>query len=115
VANVTFTVDEQTLRRARILALERGTSVNAMVRDFLERTVAEAGEGTSRADRLAALVAAGRITGGQPGEAWPGRAALYASEPRYALGAPAPHRHAVHEPQATYRAKGRPKGAQFKS
>jgi plasmid stability protein len=37
MANLTLTVDEETLRRARIRALEQGTSVNAVVRDFLER------------------------------------------------------------------------------
>ena len=35
--NLTLTVDEDTLRRARIRALEQGTSVNAIVREFLER------------------------------------------------------------------------------
>jgi plasmid stability protein len=37
VANLTLTIDEDTLRRARIRALEEGTSVNALVRAFLER------------------------------------------------------------------------------
>lgn len=35
MANLTLTVDEETLRRARIRALEEGTSVNALVRDYL--------------------------------------------------------------------------------
>jgi hypothetical protein len=110
MANVTFTVDEQTLRRARIVALERGTSVNAMVREFLERTVAEAGDGSSRADRFAALVAAACIHPGQAGTAWSGRAAIYADEPRYALGEPPSHRHAVHDTQAADRVRKAPKG-----
>jgi plasmid stability protein len=33
----TLTIDEETLRRARIRALEQGTSVNAVVREFLQR------------------------------------------------------------------------------
>lgn len=37
MANLTLTIDEETLRRARIRALEEGTSVNALVRDYLER------------------------------------------------------------------------------
>jgi hypothetical protein len=37
VANLTVTVDERVLRRARIKALEQGTSVNALVSDYLTR------------------------------------------------------------------------------
>ncbi len=36
MANLTITVDENALKRARIRALEQGTSVNAVLRDFLE-------------------------------------------------------------------------------
>jgi len=36
MANLTLTIDEDALRRARIRALEHGTSVNAVVREFLE-------------------------------------------------------------------------------
>lgn len=35
VANLTLAIDEDLLRRARIRAIEEGTSVNAVVRDFL--------------------------------------------------------------------------------
>lgn len=34
--NLTITVDDETLKRARIRALEEDTSVNALVRSFLE-------------------------------------------------------------------------------
>lgn len=34
--NLTITVDEQTLKRARMRALEEGTSVNAVLRGYLE-------------------------------------------------------------------------------
>lgn len=37
MANLTLTVDEQLLKRARMVALQRNTSVNAAVREFLER------------------------------------------------------------------------------
>ena len=37
MANLTVTVDERVLRRARIRALEQGTSVNAVVGEYLER------------------------------------------------------------------------------
>ena len=36
MANLTVTVDEETVKRARIRALEEGTSVNALLRDYLE-------------------------------------------------------------------------------
>jgi plasmid stability protein len=35
VANLTITVDDAVLRRARIRALEQGTSVNALLRKYL--------------------------------------------------------------------------------
>ena len=36
VINLTLAIDEETLKRARIRALEQGTSVNAVVREYLE-------------------------------------------------------------------------------
>ncbi len=36
MANLTLAVDDQLLRRARLRALEQGTSVNALLRDHLE-------------------------------------------------------------------------------
>jgi hypothetical protein len=36
MANLTITVDEDLLRRARIRALEQGTSVNALLAEYLE-------------------------------------------------------------------------------
>ncbi len=36
MANLTITVDAETLKRARIRALEEDTSVNALLRDYLE-------------------------------------------------------------------------------
>jgi plasmid stability protein len=35
MANLTLTINDELLRRARIRALQRGTSVNAVVRDYL--------------------------------------------------------------------------------
>lgn len=37
MTNLTLTVDEDILRVARIRALERGTSVNALVREYLRQ------------------------------------------------------------------------------
>ncbi|CAN5477197.1 MAG: hypothetical protein ACR2JP_04825 [Acidimicrobiia bacterium] len=36
MSNLTLNIDAETLKRARIRALEHGTSVNAVVRRFLE-------------------------------------------------------------------------------
>lgn len=36
MTNLTITVDEETLKRARIRAIEDGTSVNMVLRGFLE-------------------------------------------------------------------------------
>lgn len=36
MANLTIAVDDQLLKAARIRALEQGTSVNALLRDYLE-------------------------------------------------------------------------------
>ena len=36
MANLTITVDDELLRRARVRALEQDTSVNSLLRDYLE-------------------------------------------------------------------------------
>jgi hypothetical protein len=36
VSNLTITVDEEVLKRARLRALQQGTSVNALLREYLE-------------------------------------------------------------------------------
>jgi uncharacterized protein DUF6364 len=38
--NVTLSIDDQTLARARELAQQRGTSLNQMIRDYLESLTA---------------------------------------------------------------------------
>ena len=42
--NLTLTIDEELIRAARKVALDRNTSVNNLVRSFLETLVAESGE-----------------------------------------------------------------------
>lgn len=37
MANLTLAINDEVLRRARIRALQQGTSVNALLRDYLER------------------------------------------------------------------------------
>ena len=39
--NLTLTIDENLLREARKIALDKNTSVNQMVRDFLDKLVQE--------------------------------------------------------------------------
>ena len=48
--NVTLSLDEATLRDARRIAAERSTSVNALIREFLEQLTAR--ESQARGARL---------------------------------------------------------------
>ncbi len=53
MANLTVTIDDELLRRARLRALEQGTSVNALLRDYL---VAYAGADEAQRGALADLL-----------------------------------------------------------
>ncbi len=53
MANLTITIDEALLRRARVRAAERGTSVNAVLRQYLESWAGESDQ--ERAQRLEAV------------------------------------------------------------
>ena len=44
MTNLTLTIDETQLRKARIVALEQGTSVNVLVREFIANMTAEAAQ-----------------------------------------------------------------------
>lgn len=48
MTNVTLSVDEEALKRARIHALEQGTSLNAVIREFLN----EYARGQNRYQRM---------------------------------------------------------------
>lgn len=65
MANLTIAVDDDLLRRARIRALEAGTSVNALLRNYLESFVGD----ESMAKRKAIVDHAEQhpITVGHPG------------------------------------------------
>ncbi|MFP4562726.1 MAG: DUF6364 family protein [Spirochaetia bacterium] len=41
MSNLTLSLDKNLLKRARLLALKHDTTVNAMVRDYLEREVSK--------------------------------------------------------------------------
>lgn len=53
MANVTITLDDDLLRKARVRAAEQGTSVNAVIRDQLEHWV---GAGRVQARAIASLI-----------------------------------------------------------
>ena len=48
VKNITVSLDDDTYRRARMIAAERDTSISALVKEFLLRL----GSGESQVDRL---------------------------------------------------------------
>jgi len=53
MANLTVTIDDDVLRRARIRALEHGTSVNALLREYL---IAYAGRDDAQDQALTKLL-----------------------------------------------------------
>jgi hypothetical protein len=69
MANLTITVDERLLKQARMRALENGTSVNAVLRTYLERYVGAgaAGEALGGFARLARL---SQASSGASGRTW---------------------------------------------
>ena len=63
VPNLTLVIEDRLLREARKLAVDRGTSVNQMVREFLENTVRQSETRSQARDRLLRLsLSIGRIT-----------------------------------------------------
>ena len=74
--NLTITIDDKLLRRARIRALSQGTSVNAVLREFLTSYAGSDVETSARA-RLADLARASTASSGSLGRTWT-REDLYA-------------------------------------
>ncbi|TFG39828.1 MAG: hypothetical protein E4H44_01355 [Candidatus Aminicenantes bacterium] len=74
--NLTITIDDELLRRARIRALSQGTSVNAVLREFLTSYAGSDVETSARA-RLADLARASTASSGSQGRTWT-REDLYA-------------------------------------
>jgi hypothetical protein len=54
--NVTIALDEATLRAARRIAAERSTSLNTLIRDFLERLTLRESHARGARQRIAELV-----------------------------------------------------------
>jgi plasmid stability protein len=69
MTNLTLAVDEETLQKARIRAMQRGTSVNALVRDYLSRLAGESQAAEGVAEFQAAVDGAG-ASSGPDGRAW---------------------------------------------
>lgn len=68
MANLTISVDDELLKRARVRAAQLGTSVNAVLREHMR---AWAGAGDTRARALASLLKrAGRTRSARRGRAW---------------------------------------------
>lgn len=63
MANLTIAIDAETLRRARRRAAEQGTSVNAILREFLDRFAGVDPTAKALADFLALAEAAGGSSG----------------------------------------------------
>lgn len=65
--NITLAVDDATLKAARKYAAERETTVNALVRDYLQKLV---GQKTRAAKARDELVRMSEDTKGQAGSGW---------------------------------------------
>jgi hypothetical protein len=75
--NLTITVDAETLKRSRIKALEEGTSVNALLREYLESyasrpriTAGSREEQIEALERLRARAAEVNAGSGPVGRSW---------------------------------------------
>ncbi len=65
MTNLTLSVDEQVLRRARIRAMQQGTSVNALVRDYIARLAGESEAAEAVAEFLKIAAHARAASGGR--------------------------------------------------
>lgn len=52
--NVTLSLDDELVKTARKIAVERDTTLTGMIRDYLEQVAAEAESGRKRRERRAA-------------------------------------------------------------
>lgn len=69
MANLTITVDDRLLKQARMRALENGTSVNALLRTYLER-YAGVGDTGAALRGFAQLARRSAATSGRGGRTW---------------------------------------------
>jgi post-segregation antitoxin (ccd killing protein) len=64
MANLTITVDDQVLKRARVRAIEQGTSVNALLAEHLQRFARARSQQDEALDHLDELADRNRREGG---------------------------------------------------
>ena len=69
MANLTIVIDDRLLKQARMRALEDGTSVNALLRTYLER-YAGAGDTSGALSGFARLARRSAATSGLRGRTW---------------------------------------------
>ncbi len=68
MANLTISIDDDLLHRARVRAAERGTSVNAVLRDYLTEWI---GKRSARSRSVAALLdQSARASSERQGRRW---------------------------------------------
>lgn len=70
MANLTITVDEGTLKRARMRALEEDTSVNAILREYLKEYAGGRREQLEAARRILAASRGSASRSGPAGRRW---------------------------------------------
>ncbi len=68
--NLTVSIDDETLQRARVRALVEHTSVNALVRDFLQDYADRETLVRSATDRFLELARASQAGSGPQGRTW---------------------------------------------
>ena len=70
MANLTIVVDEVTLKKARMRALEEDTSVNAVLREYLEEYAGRRREQLEAARRIIESSRESRSSSGPAGRKW---------------------------------------------
>ncbi|MCQ8783558.1 DUF6364 family protein [Mangrovibrevibacter kandeliae] len=78
--NLTLSIDDDLLDKARVLAAMRRTSVNEMVREFLRRTIEEEKGRDEAREELLRLMDESE---GRLGDWRPSREETYSGEPRF--------------------------------
>ena len=64
MANFTITIDDESLKKARLKALEQGTSVNALLRNYLESYAGVHGRQQQAAKVILGLASSSRSRSG---------------------------------------------------
>jgi Arc/MetJ-type ribon-helix-helix transcriptional regulator len=78
--NITLAIDEDLLDKVRVLAAMKRTSVNELVRSYLQRLVDQEKEHDDAREELLRLM---DESDGDLGSASPSREAIYSGEPRF--------------------------------